>query len=61
MFNLFGSKSKLGIDIGTASIKIVELGTQNNRFALKNYGLFELKSAKDTAAGDQSILKLPYN
>lgn len=60
MFNLFGSKGKLGIDIGTASIKIVELETKDNRFALKNYGLFELKGdSKNAAAGDQSILKLP--
>lgn len=42
LFN-FGSKSKLGIDIGTASIKIVEL-EDSGRFKFKNYGLFELKS-----------------
>ncbi len=60
MFNLFGSKGKLGIDIGTASIKVVELETKDNRFALKNYGLFELKgSDKNAGSGDQSILKLP--
>ena len=43
MFNLFGEKGKLGIDIGTAAIKIVELEKSGGRFALKNYGLFELK------------------
>jgi type IV pilus assembly protein PilM len=59
MFNPFGSKSKIGIDIGTASIKVVELATQNNRFSLKNYGLFELKSDKNSQNSDQSILKLP--
>ncbi len=65
MFNLFGSKSKLGIDIGTASIKIVELENKNNRFALKNYGLFEMKGNKTasntqtTQSDEQSILKLP--
>lgn len=59
MFNLFGSKSKLGIDIGTASIKVVELESNNNRFTLKNYGLFEMKSDKNTPNGEQSILKLP--
>lgn len=42
LFN-FGSKSKLGIDIGTSSIKIVELD-DSGRFKLKNYGLFELQS-----------------
>ncbi|MEK9157642.1 MAG: type IV pilus assembly protein PilM [Patescibacteria group bacterium] len=59
MFNLFGPKGKLGIDIGTASIKVVELGTKNNRFSLLNYGLFEMRSDKNTPAGEQSILKLP--
>lgn len=59
MFNLFGSKGKLGIDIGTASIKIVELENKSNRFALKNYGLFELKGDKDSANENHSILKLP--
>ena len=43
MFNLFGEKGKLGIDIGTAAIKIVELEKSGGRFTLKNYGLFELK------------------
>src|SRR5262245_42881226 len=40
----FDSKSKLGIDIGTASIKIVELEDDGGRLKLKNYGLFGLKS-----------------
>ena len=61
-FHLFGSKSKLGIDIGTASIKVVELEDKNSRFALKNYGLLELKNVKSdkaAAAAAPSILKLP--
>lgn len=62
MFNLFGPKGKIGIDIGTASIKIVQLGKKDNRFSLENYGFFELTNVK-TPAGqiqqDQSILKLP--
>ena len=62
MFNLFGQKGKLGIDIGTAAIKIVELEKSGGRFALKNYGLFELKGtdvkSSEPGAG-QSILKLP--
>jgi len=37
-------KSKLGVDIGTASIKIVELSKEASRFKLENYGLFELES-----------------
>ena len=62
IFNLFGEKSKLGIDIGTAAIKIVELEKSGGRFTLKNYGLFELKGTDVQSSGPgmgQSILKLP--
>jgi len=62
IFNLFGEKSKLGIDIGTAAIKIVELEKTGGRFVLKNYGLFELKDTDIQSSGPgtgQSILKLP--
>jgi len=62
MFNLFGEKGKLGIDIGTAAIKIVELEKSGGRFTLKNYGLFELKGTDVQSSGPgmgQSILKLP--
>lgn len=62
MFNLFGEKGKLGIDIGTAAIKIVELEKSGGRFSLKNYGLFELKGTDVQSSGPglgQSILKLP--
>ena len=62
IFNLFGEKGKLGIDIGTAAIKIVELEKTGGRFALKNYGLFELRGTDTQSSGqgmDQSILKLP--
>ncbi len=62
MFKLFGEKGKLGIDIGTAAIKIVELEKSGGRFALKNYGLFELKGTDVKSSGPgqgQSILKLP--
>lgn len=50
----FGSKNKLGIDIGTASIKIVELSKESGRFKLENYGLFELKS-DNINTGDQGV------
>lgn len=43
-FGLGKPKSKLGIDMGTASIKIVELSKEGGRFKLGNYGLFELES-----------------
>ena len=52
----------MGIDIGTAAIKIVELNKSGGRFALKNYGLFELKGTDVQSSGPglgQSILKLP--
>lgn len=62
MFNLFSSKSKVGIDIGTSSIKVVELARKTGRFELTNYGLFELKSFSDNAGKSglgHSILKFP--
>ena len=39
----FDKKSKLGIDIGTASIKIVELAKRVKSFQLMNYGMYELE------------------
>ncbi|MDP2647900.1 MAG: type IV pilus assembly protein PilM [Candidatus Yanofskybacteria bacterium] len=59
LFNLFKSKSKLGVDIGTSSIKVIELSKQGGRFVLDNYGIFELKGVTANAADAQSILKLP--
>jgi type IV pilus assembly protein PilM len=58
IFNLFRSKSKLGVDIGTSSIKIVELSSANNRFTLENYGIWELKGQNESE-DTQSLLKLP--
>src|SRR3989344_5930449 len=46
------TKTRLGIDIGTASIKVVELTKDSNRFALTNYGLVEMEP------GDEKLLKL---
>ena len=69
VFNLFKSKSKLGIDIGTAAIKIIELEKEGGRFALKNYGFFELKGQPESSEksgqgtiqshAGQGILRLP--
>lgn len=64
LFNLFKSKGKLGIDVGTSAIKIVELEKESGRFVLKNYGIFEFKNSGGTpqTASDkqvQNILKLP--
>ena len=42
MFNFSGKKSYLGIDIGTTSIKMVELeGKKGAKPTLKNYGALE--------------------
>jgi len=60
MFGLFKPNGKLGIDIGTASIKIIELENKNGHFSLTNYGLFELKGSTNAAGvAGQNILRLP--
>lgn len=46
----FKSKNKLGVDIGTSSIKVVELSKDGGRFKLENYGLFELESLDEAVA-----------
>lgn len=57
----FGSKSKIGVDIGTSSIKVVELSKESGRFKLENYGLFELESIDEAvkvsnqALGDKPV------
>ena len=63
-FNLFKSittKGVLGIDIGTSSIKAVELEKRGGRFYLINYAIFELRGSKSISPSDgwQSILKMP--
>ncbi|OGN33096.1 MAG: hypothetical protein A3I39_02110 [Candidatus Yanofskybacteria bacterium RIFCSPLOWO2_02_FULL_47_9b] len=54
----FGSKGNLGIDIGTASIKLIELEKQGGRYSLSNYGLFSLRNTGAKNEAEQSILKL---
>ncbi len=55
----------MGIDIGTSSIKIVELDKKSGRFSLSNYGIFELKGIEQPGSPDmdsekwQSILRMP--
>lgn len=41
----FGKKKKtyLGIDIGASTVKLVELEKDENRYILKNYGIYPLK------------------
>ncbi|MEK7506164.1 MAG: type IV pilus assembly protein PilM [Patescibacteria group bacterium] len=41
--NFFGGRSVLGVDIGTASIKIAELSRKEERPVLTNYGILETK------------------
>ena len=44
---LSGRNSCLGVDIGTASIKLVELGSAGGKVELKNYGSLEVKGHLD--------------
>ncbi|MEX1064193.1 MAG: type IV pilus assembly protein PilM [Candidatus Paceibacterota bacterium] len=46
-FFSFKPKSRLGVDIGTSSIKIVELSKESGRFKLQNYGMFALESMEE--------------
>lgn len=41
MFNIFGSRSILGVDIGTASIKVAEISKSSSKPKLKNYGILK--------------------
>ena len=41
MFNIFGTKSYLGVDIGTTSIKVVEIIKTSTKPKLKTYGFLE--------------------
>ncbi len=43
LINFFRGGRILGIDIGTASIKLVELSRKKGEFVLENYGILELK------------------
>lgn len=64
IFKSIKTKGNIGIDVGTSSIKIVELEKRGGRFELINYGIFELKGLNEVAPSDeseewQSILKMP--
>ena len=53
---LFGSKSVLGVDLGTAGIKVAELSrASGGRFDLKNYGVLDFLAKGDgaTKLGDE--------
>ncbi len=57
--SLFGSNTKIGVDIGTSAIKIVELGMEKGRFVLKNYGIYELRASSGAADSPKTIMDLP--
>ena len=56
---LFGSKSILGVDLGTSGIKIAELSTRSGgRFELKNYGILDFipKDKSSPKLDDQLLI-----
>ena len=60
-FKTVKSRGNLGVDIGTSSIKIVELEKRGGRFSLVNYGIFEMKTSGAPVKQEdawRSILKL---
>ena len=59
VFNLFKSKSQLGIDIGTSSIKMVELSKDGGRWKIENYGMFELHGQGGQADTAKTVMDLP--
>ena len=58
-FFKFGSRGTLGIDIGTSTIKIVELTREGGRFKLLNYGIFQLENQEEAIQTNQKVTKLP--
>lgn len=54
MFNLFSSR-KIGIDIGTGQIKIVELAKNKKGFDLKNYAIWTISSDGDDVIQTSSL------
>lgn len=59
-FNLFKSSgAKLGVDIGTSSVKIAELVSESGRWKLQNYGLYELHGADGAADTARTVMDLP--
>jgi len=60
MFKIFGSKSVVGVDIGTASIKLVEIKKGSPKPRLLNYGMLEASAhlERPNEAIQASSLKL---
>ena len=59
--NFFHGGKVLGIDIGTAAIKVIEVSKKGDRFQLLNYGLLQTKAYLEhpNQAIQTSSLKLP--
>ena len=58
-FSLFGSRTILGVDLGTSGVKIIEMSRGvGGRFELKNYGILDFipKDKNDTPKLDDKIL-----
>ena len=53
----FGKKSVVGVDIGTSSIKLVELSRENGHFKLETYGVAQMTKTTNLVEG-QSPLSL---
>lgn len=61
-FKSIQSNTNLGIDIGTSSIKMVELEKRGGRFNLVNYAIYEFQGRGNAANQSeqwQNILKMP--
>lgn len=60
IFDLFRSKPKrlVGVDIGTASIKVAELGYEQGRARLTNYGVLENYGALSPSLLDQEVAEM---
>src|SRR3972149_497723 len=61
-FNFFKPKSYLGIDIGTSSIKVVELSKSRDTYKLENYGAATFFSETEflpMEVYEQNALKIP--
>lgn len=57
--NKLRTEAAVGVDVGTASIKAVELIKESGRFKLLNYGIFELESQMRSAPPSQKTANLP--
>ncbi len=54
---LFGSKSVLGVDLGTAGIKIAELSRSGDKFDLKNYGILDFLATSIPGSAQEPLTR----